>query len=127
MIIKIAVIGVIVCILITFLKSFSSEAVILLEVAFAALVIIFLSDKFFDAVERLRDLFNEGETERVIFSALMKGALICLVTKLASDTALDSGNRLASDAIDFSGRVLLLTIAFPFFESVIETATAFLP
>ena len=127
MIIKIAVIGVMVCILIVFLKGVSSEAVILLELSFAAIVIIFLSDKLFDAVERLRDFFAEGETEKVIFSALMKGALICLVTKLASDTALDSGNKLVSDVIDFSGRVLLLTIAFPFFESVIETATAFLP
>ena len=127
MIIKIAAVGIVVCITAVLLKNLRGEAVLLLEMAFAVITVIFLADKLFDASEKLRSFLGESETERVIFSALLKGALICLITKLSSDTAIDSGNRLVADIIDFSGRVLLLTIAFPFFESVIETATAFLP
>lgn len=127
MIIKIAVLGVVVCVIIAFLKSFSAETVLPLELAFAVIVIAFLSGRIFEAIEKLRDFFGENDTERAVFSALIKGALVCLVTKIAADTAIDSGNRLVGDIIDFSGRVLLLMIAFPFLESVIGTATAFLP
>ena len=127
MIIKIAVLGVIVCVVTFFLKGFSGETVLLIELAFAVIVTIFLADKLFDVTDKLKSFLGESETERVIFFALFKGALICVITKFAADTAIDSGNRLVADIIDFSGRVLLLTIAFPFMESVIETATAFIP
>ena len=127
MIIKIAVMGICVCVITSVMKSFFKEAVLPIELAFAVIAAAVVVDKIKDTAEKLWDFFGATQTEEASFSALLKGALICIVSSFASDTAKDSGNSLVADIIDFSGRILLLTVGFPFFESVIKTALNFLP
>lgn len=127
MIIKIAIIGVCICVISSVMRNYFKEAVLPLELAFAVIVTVVVADKAKDTVEKLWDYFGSAQTEEAVFTALLKGALICIVAKFASDMAKDSGNNLVSDIIDFSGRVLLVAVGFPFFESVIKTAVSFLP
>lgn len=127
MIIRISILGICVCILSVMLKGWLREAVLPFQISFAVITIAVIFESIRDITDKLRDYIGESEIGFMIFPALLKGALICTVTKLASDAAKDSGNGLVSDVIDLTGRIMILSLGFPFVESVIRTATSFLP
>jgi hypothetical protein len=127
MILKISLLGICVCILVSLMKSSFKEAVLPLELAFAVVVLIVTVGEIKELTSTFRSFLGDIQIDSTVFSALMKGAVICIVSKLSSDVAKDSGNSLVSDVIDLTGRVLLITISFPFLESVIKIAAAFLP
>ena len=127
MIIKLAFLGICVCILSVLLKSWMKEAVLPLQLSFAVITIALIYDNIKDLTEELRYYIGDSEIGTMVFSALLKGALICVVTKLACDIANDSGNSTVANIIDLAGRIMLLSIGFPFVESVIKTAVSFLP
>ena len=127
MIIKISILGICVCILSVFLKGWLREAVLPLQISFAVITIAVIFESVRDITDKLNDYLGESEIGNTVFPALIKGALICTVTKLASEAAKDSGNGLVSDIIDLTGRIMILSLGFPFVESVIRTAASFLP
>lgn len=127
MILKVALVGICVCILCSLLKNRFGEAVLPLEIAFAVVVLLWAGEKMKVLTDDLLSFLSETEAGSAAFSAIIKGALVCVITKLSCDIAKDSGNTLVSDIIDLTGRLMLVTICFPFFESVIKTAVSFLP
>ena len=78
-----------------------------------------------DGVRRLTDLFTLSTSQSKIIVCLLKGAVICIVTKLACDVSYESGNIIVGDIIELAGRIILLVISLPFIESVVKTAVAF--
>lgn len=82
-------------------------------------------DNLKDKLETLTDMFTASTSGSSVLVSVYKSAAICILTKIASDICRDSGNMTVSDIVEFSGRIALLIIAFPFIESVIKTATTF--
>lgn len=107
------------------LKQYNKSLVILLELAFTAVVLVMIIDDASDSVSDLIDIFSLTEPVREIYKALFKGALICIISTLAGDMAKESGNILIGDVIELGGRIMLLVISIPFIESVIKTAISF--
>lgn len=125
MIFKIIFMGLCVCILSVILRQYQSGFVIVLEIFFAATVILTVLDKASESINGIIDAFVPDSTSEKIFGCLLKGALVCISSKLACDFSKENGNLLVADIIEFSGRVMLLIIAFPFVESIIKTAMGF--
>ena len=127
MIVRISLLGIAVCILSVLLKNWLKEAVLPLQLSFAVIAIAAIFKSFADIIEGLWDYIGDSEYGSAMFPALIKGALICTVAKLSSDAAKDSGNGLVADIIDLTGRIMLISLGFPFVENVIKTAASFLP
>ena len=117
--------GICVCILSVVLKQFQNPFVIILELTFAVTVIVMISDEASQSIKNIFEIFNSDGTSEKIFSCLLKGALVCIATKLACDVSKENGNLLVADIIEISGRIMLLIISFPFVESIIKTALSF--
>ena len=126
MIAKISLLGICVCVISVLLRDWLKEAVLPLQLTFAVIVLSVILKSVRDVTDGLWEYMGESEIGSSVFTALFKGALICTVAKLASDAAKDSGNGLIADIIDLTGRIMLITIGFPFVENVIETAVSFL-
>lgn len=127
MILKISLLGICVCVLSVFMKNWLKEAVLPLQLSFAVIAISAVFKSVRDITDSLWEYAGKSELSSSAFTALLKGALICTVAKLASDAAKDSGNGLVAELIDLSGRIMLISIGFPFVENVIKTAISFLP
>lgn len=125
MIFKIIFMGICVCILSVILKQYQPSFVIILELAFAVIVILIIYDEASQSIKSILEIFNSDGTSEKIFSCLLKGALVCIATKLACDVSKENGNLLIADIIEISGRIMLLIISFPFIESIINTALSF--
>lgn len=127
MIIKVSLLGICVCVVSVLLKGWLKEAVLPLQISFSILTLAALFKSIKDITDGLWGYIGDSEYGSAVFPTLLKGALICTVAKLASDAAKDSGNGLVADIIDLTGRIMLLSLGFPFIENVIKTAASFLP
>lgn len=125
MIVKIALCGICVCIINVLLRQYNKSFVIFAELIFLGAVVSLIMNDAADAVRRMTDLFTLSTSQSKIIVCLLKGAVICIVTKLACDVSYESGNIIVGDIIELAGRIILLVISLPFIESVVKTAVAF--
>lgn len=125
MIVKIALCGICVCIINVLLRQYNKSFVIFAELIFVGAVVSLIMNDAADGVRRLTDLFTLSTSQSKIIVCLLKGAVICIVTKLACDVSYESGNIIVGDLIELAGRIILLVISLPFIESVVKTAVAF--
>ncbi len=125
MIIKIALCGICVCIINAVLRQYNKGFVIFTELVFVSVVVSFVLGDAVKDIKGLVDLYELSVSQSKIILCLIKGALICVITKLSCDVSYESGNMLVGDIIELAGRILLLIISLPFIESVIKTAISF--
>ncbi len=126
MFIKIVFSGLSFCIINVILKRQLKEFVLPSEIVFLAMTTALAVDFLQDNFSYFSDMVSQTEYGEELFSSAVKGAGICLVTKLSSDISNESGNRLVSDVIEFTGRIMLLIVAMPYIESIMKTAFAFI-
>ncbi len=121
---KIIFIGLCVCLLGLFLGG-NKSFVLAVEIGFACLAVGLILGEALETAENLRALFGYDDTVRDVFSCLMKASLVCIGTRFACDFCKESGNGFVGDIIDFSGRITLLVLCFPFVEGIIKAAMRF--
>lgn len=125
MLIKIALTGICVCIILSVLKPWNKSYIIIIELAFALLVFGAVFTDTVSILKSLKDLFEGVSSADKLIACLIKGALICVITRICCDIAKESGNKVISDVIELSGRIMLLIISLPFIESVVKAAISF--
>ncbi len=125
MIVKIACVCVCVCLLSVLLSQYNKSLVLPLQLCFGVLVALIIFGEIKESISEILGIINFDDKASRVFSCLIKGAFICVITKLTSDISKDSGNNFVSSVVEIAGRIILLTIALPFIESVIKTALSF--
>ena len=125
MVAKIIFLGICVCIISLFLKQYKGEYVVILNIVFVISAILLIFDSAYDFIINIIDSLNISSSESKMLNCLLKSATVCILSKLASDIAKESGNTVVSDMIDLGGRIMILIISLPFIESIIKTAAAF--
>ena len=125
MIIKIILLGFCVCVLNIFFRQTQSQFVVILNVVYIVSAVLIFAESVAEYLSDIEDLFIISSSAGKMLSCLYKGALICILSKISADISKESGNLIVSDIIDLAGRVMLLIIAFPFIESILKIASAF--
>lgn len=125
MLIKIILIGLILCLLNVLLKKYLSEFVLPLEIVFLAFSASVCIEYLQSAFSELTDIFFRIEYGEEIFTSAIKGTGICLISKFSADICEENGNKTIADVIEFAGRILLAVIALPYIELIMNIALAF--
>lgn len=126
MIIKVIFLGVCVCVLNMILRQTQSIFTVVINIVFVISVVIVLAAYVSDSINNFKELLDVSTVSGKMLRCLYKGTLICILTGISSDVCKESGNIVVSNIIDITGRVMLLVLAFPYIESIIKTASAFL-
>lgn len=75
------------------------------------------------ALSPLLDLINEltdaSGADSGYIAVLLKALAVCYITQLASDCCRDSGESAVAGKIEFAGKIAVLLIAVPLFESIL--------
>lgn len=120
MLIKVFALGVIGVMLTLILKKHCSELVPAFEIVLACVAVAVV----FDAVGRsgLEKLLSVYSQSGELFASMLKGAAVTVLTRLACDVCRESGSSLMADIVELGGRVMLIVLAVPYIEAVLETA-----
>lgn len=125
MIVKIALIGICVCLMGIFLRQYNNSFVILLNMAFAAVVMITVFNYSSESLSKLEDLFSFNSVTNKMLLCLLKAGMICILSKLSCDICRESGNKAVADIIELSSKIMLIIIALPYIESIFTVAKEF--
>ncbi|MFI3142143.1 MAG: stage III sporulation AC/AD family protein [Clostridia bacterium] len=125
MILQIISLGLIVAILSSILKQYNQQYVILLEIGTACIVAVYVFNLCVDELSYVFDYLENDSTATELFEILLKGTIICIVTKLAADICKENGNMLISDIIELCGRIVIVLLSLPLLESVIKIAISY--
>ena len=126
MIVKIALIGICVCIITLLLRQYQPSFIVIINIAFACFVLLIVISNYSDNFKVIKDLFSINSSTKKMFVSLFKAASVCVLSKTASDICKESNSNTTADIIEFSGRIMLLSMALPYIESVVKIAVSFI-
>ena len=105
------------------------KIVVAFVLAVGAGIIITLSvlDELFEIVYTFYDIADSTGIERGIFSSILKIIGIGYLTEFANGICVDSGAKSIGDKLQFAGKVVILLLALPILENLIEIIAEILP
>ena len=117
-IVGLSLIAVSICVI---LKKTNPEFSLLVSLITSVLIlgIIFSNfTPFFDVVNRCINGFN---LNNIYITTILKALGICYVTQIASETCKDSGFSSISSKVELAGKIAIVLLSLPMFESLIKT------
>ena len=116
-IIKIVAVGIVATIFIVLLKPSRPEIATVLAVGAGIIITLSVLDELFEIVYTFYDIADSTGIERGIFSSILKIIGI----------GVDSGAKSIGDKLQFAGKVVILLLALPILENLIEIIAEILP
>lgn len=101
------------------LRAQRPELAICLSLLAGALAVGLLLRQMTPLITALRRMAALGGIGEGRLGVVLRGAGICLVTRLAADTCRDAGDTALAGKAELTGRILLLLLAVPLYEEIL--------
>jgi stage III sporulation protein AD len=125
--IQIVGLGLAATILIAVLKGRSPQIAFLLALLVGVFIFIFLLDKIGLVISMLQRLSVQAGIEMIFLQTILKIIGIAYIAEFGAQIAKDSGEGAIASKIELAGKVLILVLALPIIQRVIETVLNLLP
>lgn len=114
-------VGVLLCggLLSAVLRSQRPELAVCLSLLAGVLVVGVLLRQLSPLMAALRRMTDLGGVEENHLGVVLRGAGVCLVTRLAADTCRDAGDSALAGKAELTGRIVLLLLAVPLYEEIL--------
>ena len=117
-IVSIAGICIIASIMCKFFEGAGKEYALYIKLAAAAVVMSMTMLFVSPVAESIRNIYSRAGSEEEYLTILFKALGICYITQFACDICRDSGENALATQTELAGKVSLLIIALPLFESL---------
>lgn len=122
---KILSLGIVCSLVSILLKRTAKEYVIFVQLGFAVIAGIYIINQSSQLADRMMTYFEMSGNISELCSVMLKGAFVCIASKISCDICIESGNLLISDLIELAGKIILLTLSLPLIEDIIKIAVSF--
>lgn len=102
------------------LRQYNKEFGLYISLGASAVILIAVLCTVSPLLELVGELNETAGIDTAYLSILLKAVAVCYVTQLASDCCKDSGEAAIASRIDFAGRIAVLLISVPLFESMLS-------
>lgn len=126
-IIQVVGLGLLVTILSLILKEQKPMFAFLLTIAAALIIFLFLVDKIAAVINVIERLALETNVNMVFLRTILKIIGIAYIAELGAQIVRDSGFASIASKIELAGKVLILVMAVPIIEVLINTVIRMLP
>ncbi len=117
---KIAIAVIIICIIISALKDIKKEYAIYISVACGALILVANVSELRYIKEIFEELIDLSDMSISTLKIFFKAVGITVISSLASDVCMDSGNRFLASCVELSGKIAVTVLALPLINAVIK-------
>lgn len=122
-IVSVAGICIIATVLCKLFSSAGSEYSLYVKIAAAAAVMSALILFISPIAETVRSIYERAGAEEEYLTILFKALGICYITQFACDICRDSGESALASQAELAGKLSLLILALPLFDSLSETVS----
>lgn len=122
LILKIAAAALAAALLSSLLKESRPEFILPLQLCFVIVVCSIVISFVFKNIIGVFEKYSDNVIPNGYIAVMLKGALVSIICTAGASLCRENGNRAVADAVELSGRVLILAFCVPFIKSVLETA-----
>ncbi|ASS75950.1 stage III sporulation protein AD [Tumebacillus algifaecis] len=126
-IIQIVGLGLAATILIVVLKGQSPQTAFLISLVTGVFIFIFLLDKIGLVIRLLERLSVSAGVEMIFLQTILKIIGIAYIAEFGAQIAKDSGEGAIASKIELAGKILILVLALPIIQRIIELVMGLLP
>jgi len=126
-IIQIVGLGLSAVILLVVLRGQSPQIAFLLSLLVGVFIFIFLLDRITLVIAMLEKLSVQAGVEMIFLQTILKIIGIAYIAEFAAQIAKDSGEGAIASKIELAGKILILVLALPIVQRVVETVINLLP
>ncbi|MFD2170911.1 stage III sporulation protein AD [Tumebacillus lipolyticus] len=126
-IIQLVGLGLAATILIVVLKGQSPQTAFLISLLTGVFIFIFLLDKIAIVIHLLERLSVQAGVEMIFLQTILKIIGIAYIAEFGAQIAKDSGEGAIASKIELAGKVLILVLALPIIQRIIELVMGLLP
>ncbi|TCP52839.1 stage III sporulation protein AD [Tumebacillus sp. BK434] len=126
-IIQIVGLGLAATILIVVLRGQSPQTAFLISLVTGVFIFIFLLDKISLVIHLLERLSVAAGVEMIFLQTILKIIGIAYIAEFGAQIAKDSGEGAIASKIELAGKILILVLALPIIQRIIELVMGLLP
>lgn len=126
-IIQIVGFGLIATILILVLKQKASSIAFTLSMLAGTVIFLLLLDKIAAVMTVLQKLAMQAQVDPVFLTMILKIIGIAYITEFGAQVVRDAGEGAIAAKIELAGKILILVLAVPILQVIIETVVRVLP
>ena len=123
---RIAVIGILTAVLCKLFSKDNKEYALFLKIAATIMILISVIWYTVPIAETVRGIFGRTGADTDYLNILFKALGICYITQFAYDICKDSGENALATQIETAGKVTLILISLPLFETLMSIVSSLL-
>lgn len=120
-IVKIVSFALVALLVVTLIKKDRSDIAILVSLIAGIIIFIFMLSRLTIIVNFLQSLSNKANIDIVYLDTVFKILGIAYLTSFCSEICRDAGEGSIAAKVEFSGKILILTLAIPILMAVMQT------
>ena len=119
-IIKIILVGIITCVATVILKNIKPELSLLVSLCGGIVILIMIINSLTTVVTSFSNIVSKTSINTQLFSSILKIVGIGYLTEFGANVCQDSGNGSLADKILLAGKVIILCLALPIVNSMLN-------
>lgn len=122
---KIFILVIVISVLCMVVKTYKPEYALLCQLCGVAVIGGMILSYLKDVVDTLFDMVTGGGLDSSFLEILLKALGVSIMTDIASNVCKDSGNNTLSSGVELVGKIIIVFMALPMLNKLVEVAIGF--
>ncbi len=114
-------------VLLVLIRQQRPEMALVMSLAAASILLLFLADRIWEAVTLLQNLSQKAGIKDSYVQVLLRVMGIAYVAELGSQVCRDAGEGAMATKVELAGKVIILVLAIPLVTAVADAILAVIP
>lgn len=125
-IVSVSVLGVFAVLAALTLKQYNKEISAIIVISAVVLLGLYELPYILNICNAVKEISSLSEISEEYLSALIKSLGMCYITQLSSSVCKENGSQSVAAQIELSGKIVILLLALPIYNDVIEMIAGFI-
>lgn len=124
---RIVGLGIVVSLLLTFLRKEVAPVGAQVAVAFVVIVLIYLIEPLRQALGTFVELADQARVRPLYLALIMKAIGIAYISSIGAELSRDAGEGAIAAIVELAGKIYILVLAVPVIAAILEALVTLLP
>ncbi len=108
------------------LKQHRSEYGLAVELAVGVVLLLYVAVNTLPVLNTIQSIAGQAAIQTELLSVVLKSLGICYLVQFGADLCRDAGESAIASKLELAGKIVVLTLALPLFETLLKTVTGLL-
>lgn len=108
------------------LKQHRGEYGLAVELAVGVVLLLYVAVNTLPVLETIQSIAGQAAIQTELLAVVLKSLGICYLVQFGADLCRDAGESAIASKLELAGKIVVLTLALPLFNTLLKTVTGLL-